>query len=641
MQVWRLAVALVLAGFAVLLVAPIGIAALSPSDPRVIEEQNGAATIYFAVDQQRVLGYGSCQQVTWRLEGIQAVMLNDAGVTGEGSREICGTSPWLEVFFQDGSAKYYWLKRDIVFTAEARLAVLLALALVLSIPFALGLRVRSWLGSRSIPGAKTLVRAANMVRREPRGPLYLLLAITLVGVGIRLLYVNTPIWIDEGRTFLKYGAQPLSVGLTQYDEPGNHVFHTLLVHIAYQFFGASENWVVRLPAFIAGVLVIPATYAVGTVLYNRSAGVVASALVSASTVMIAYSVNARGYTLICLFSLLLVLLGSHLKQRPSGFGWLTFAVLGALGFYTIPTMLFPYTACMVWLFIWIWFSEKQARRQSLLIQLFVSGLVTSFLTILLYLPVIQASGLESLVSNDYVRARPWPEFWGDVRTLPRDLWRFATREIPLPVQLVLGAAILVGLLPRTGERKQVHILAVTTVCVTLLITIAQRVVGYDRVMLFILPLFAVVAGVGVVRVLDVVVKRPERRPGAVGFVSLAYAVGVGALVIASGDLAESSFVEMEDMTTDIQAVIRPTDGVATIMRTHNYEFYMAQHEFPANAISYSTTDVQRVYLAVSDGGTPEAVLEFNSLQPDDFAAPKLLQDNSYYDLYVVDRLAES
>ncbi|PKO04579.1 MAG: hypothetical protein CVU41_16175 [Chloroflexi bacterium HGW-Chloroflexi-3] len=45
-------------------------------------------------------------------------------------------------------------------------------------------------------------------------------------------------------------------GLSDYHFPNNHVFHTFLVHLTYKLFGPYE-WAVRMPAFIASLLLAP------------------------------------------------------------------------------------------------------------------------------------------------------------------------------------------------------------------------------------------------------------------------------------------------------------------------------------------------------------------------------------------------
>ena len=57
----------------------------------------------------------------------------------------------------------------------------------------------------------------------------------------------------------------------------------------------------RLPALIAGILLIPATYLLFRVISNNLAALLSSALVAVSSPLIEFSTNARGYTTVTLY----------------------------------------------------------------------------------------------------------------------------------------------------------------------------------------------------------------------------------------------------------------------------------------------------------------------------------------------------
>src|SRR2546425_3783489 len=95
---------------------------------------------------------------------------------------------------------------------------------------------------------------------------------------------------DESATFLYYASHPLPVAVSIYGSPNNHILHTVLMHLSYVIFGASE-WALRLPAFLAGVAIVPLTYVVARSLGNRGA-LLAAALSASAPVLIDYSTDA-------------------------------------------------------------------------------------------------------------------------------------------------------------------------------------------------------------------------------------------------------------------------------------------------------------------------------------------------------------
>src|SRR5262245_7727975 len=83
--------------------------------------------------------------------------------------------------------------------------------------------------------------------------------IIVIGVGLRTAFLDRVIRGDEAVTYLRFVSKPLSEGLSSYDTTNNHPLHTLLAHITTSVVG-NQPWTLRLPAFIAGILIIPTTF---------------------------------------------------------------------------------------------------------------------------------------------------------------------------------------------------------------------------------------------------------------------------------------------------------------------------------------------------------------------------------------------
>ena len=75
----------------------------------------------------------------------------------------------------------------------------------------------------------------------------------------------------------------------------------------------------RLPAFTAGVLLVPAVYWLAKRLYDRWTALGAALLVAWWPTLINYSTNARGYTLVALFTLLTLTLRQHSSRGKKPF----------------------------------------------------------------------------------------------------------------------------------------------------------------------------------------------------------------------------------------------------------------------------------------------------------------------------------
>src|SRR5689334_18795614 len=165
-------------------------------------------------------------------------------------------------------------------------------------------------------------------------------AILLIGLCLRIIDLNQYIAYDEAYTFIHFASREFKHILADYSAPNNHIFHTILVGISYRLFGG-EPWALRLPAFTAGVLMIPAMYLTARRFFSNSQALAASALVAVTPSFINYSVNARGYTLLFLLMLLLTNFVGVLVIRQSKAALIAFTLTAALGFYTIPIFLYP------------------------------------------------------------------------------------------------------------------------------------------------------------------------------------------------------------------------------------------------------------------------------------------------------------
>jgi hypothetical protein len=359
---------------------------------------------------------------------------------------------------------------------------------------------------------------------------WLLLSVITALAGIlRFRYLRQPMRYDEVTTLVSYASKPFYVMLSVYAAPNNHVLHTILVRCSYLLFG-SQDWALRLPTLVAGICLVPATYAVTRTLYGQGAAALAAGLVGTSSTMIEYSTFARGYTLLCLFSLMLFWLVAFLARNHNWAGWVLLGLLGAFGFYTIPIMLYPYATVVAWLMLSSLVGDTTAPPRMIFTGLLVASTVAGFVTFWLYSPIFVISGPRAVFANHWVVALTTSVF---LRNLPPSLvstWRTWNRDWPVALTWILGVGFAISLIwsRRCGRYRIPFPLAILAAVVPLLL--AQRVVPFERVWLFALPIFLASASAG----LALVVSRADLRtkssrlvlPISVVLISVWTAVGV-------------------------------------------------------------------------------------------------------------------
>jgi hypothetical protein len=346
---------------------------------------------------------------------------------------------------------------------------------------------------------RSLAHALNLANLS-KWHLYILLGITLLGLLFRAEQLNGPVYHDEAFTFVDYASHPVATIITDYSLPNNHVFHTLLVHVAYLIFG-DEPWAIRLPAFLAGVLMIPATYLLARMLYGKTAALLSAALLAPVPDLINYSASARGYTLVALFSLLTFALGIYLSKHKNQAGWLLLVILSSLGFYTIPTMLYPFGILFTWLIFTAFRQPATAGYGSplnFLKYVLAAGLATFALTMALYTPIFVYSGIGSVFSNSFVQPNSFQEFFhNELLSNIVGTWEAWIAGLP-PVGWVFLAGFILSLVYHrslSSVRIPIQLAAIVFPAVDLTI---QRPDSAPRVWLFLLPLFLIWASAGLI-----------------------------------------------------------------------------------------------------------------------------------------------
>ncbi len=121
-----------------------------------------------------------------------------------------------------------------------------------------------------------------------------LTALTLLALVVRLVNLDGDLWLDEIVTVREYASRPVREILSTYGAANNHLLNSLLVHVSLEAFGYRE-WAIRLPALLAGVLTVPATYWTGRLAFGRGGALASAAAVAVAYQHVFFSQSARGY----------------------------------------------------------------------------------------------------------------------------------------------------------------------------------------------------------------------------------------------------------------------------------------------------------------------------------------------------------
>lgn len=473
-----------------------------------------------------------------------------------------------------------------------------------------------------------------------------LLVVSLIAIStvfLRMLFLSYPMRYDEAYTVTAFANRPWLNLLSDYSLPNNHIFHSILVKLAMQMFG-SDPWVVRLPAFIHGILCIPAVYLLARQLYGRSAAILSAGLVAALPMMTTAATNARGYSQYMFYSLILFNLGIILLKQANLAGWGMFILTAAVGCYTVPFMLFPFGAACLWMAVSAVGGEARQAYGSIrrFIKYLAAALIlTALITILLYSPVFFiGTGWQSLTGNPFVTPQSWTEFWPMFGDQLRNVWRTWNEDIPLLVQILLTGSVIISLV---FHHKVSHIL-IPIQCITITWNLGMSLAlrrSLDRVWLYLLPLWLIWASGGLTAVLRSV--RIPKKIMQVGLVALILLITVflpfqRAHHYFPGWQADPG--KVETAAEFISRNLQPGDAVAVVFPYDApYWYYLTRSGVPDESIHHINRETHpRVFVVVNqhEVSGPAEVLQAQGLSPEEYQveSAQLIYSINDQDIYL-------
>jgi hypothetical protein len=239
------------------------------------------------------------------------------------------------------------------------------------------------------------------------------LLILAIGAALRIFYLNAPMAYDEAYSFTNFARRPLLEALADYNNTNNHLLNTFFMHVMYRVSGQHE-WALRLPVLIAGMLLVAVTFPWARARIGAAPALLATSFVAASPMMVDFSVNARGYTFIALFAVLLdgcfMRIAQPMPGTPRAATWIAAAVCIWLGLFAMPTFLHPLAGIVLWFVVEARFARQSfwPRAVSIVTCLVFAGLMVAAT----YLPAFVFRGTMAF-QNEFVQPLPIQQWTND------------------------------------------------------------------------------------------------------------------------------------------------------------------------------------------------------------------------------------
>jgi hypothetical protein len=226
-----------------------------------------------------------------------------------------------------------------------------------------------------------------------------------------------------------------------------------------------------------------------------------------------------------------------------------------------------------------------------------------------------------LLANRLVEPLGAADLARDLTTSLGRTWGFWNRDLPWPVVALLVVGVLVESAHALRRKRAPLGLLAGGVCLALVLV--QRVAPFERVWLFLLPLYFILPGAGLVSMVSL---RVPRWAGGTAVIGLACILS--ALVLRSGSILASqetgAFPDAAGVAMALTSRLGPQDAVVTTLPASlpELQYYFRREGLPLDALVRPPEQAQHVFV-VATTDPPNGVLaaKFSSANLYSVSAP--------------------
>jgi uncharacterized membrane protein len=391
-------------------------------------------------------------------------------------------------------------------------------------------------------------------------------------------------------------------------------------------------------------MIIPATYALANEIYDKYTALLSAILIAILPGAIFYSTRGRGYSLVALFTVLIMYLAYYLRKTKNLYAWSLLVLFSALGFYSVPIMLFPFGIVFVWLIFDNLFTEPGPYKSkfNFLKYWFLAGISTAVLVLILYTPIFIYSGVNKVFANQFVTPKPWSGYISLIPNLILDVWQEWTGGLPViwMILLVVGfflSLLLIILTPR--GRFPLQFAAFLWIVVLILFL---RPGTMPRVWVFLEVPFVIWSASGIVGFLKDMNLKSARNVSVTAIVINLAMLGILTQVILLTPTIPDQWMDKGPEEKTILALkdqLTPSDLIIIDPPQDAPVWYYSKLYGLSDRYYFKSKTFDRLFVIVSstDGQSLQSVLQSRGPDPNlfDLAAANLIMNYGYLDTYLV------
>lgn len=309
--------------------------------------------------------------------------------------------------------------------------------------------------------------------------IYLFMLFFIQFLFFTICAIQFPISYDEAWTYLNFTGKSILSSASYYPAPNNHIFFSVLTNIAHVIPISDPKIKMRFISILSSVLSSYIFFKLLTRFYSKKISLYTTALFTFSYPVALYSIQARGYEMLLLFSLIAIYTTVSYIQNAQRKYLVIYLLSIIAGFYTIPTFLYFFASLQLFILCHCLVTKQIA----LLKKFMIADLIAGFMVLILYAPVIFINGISAITENPYVKSI---SFSSVTVQLPAHLfyvlnwlWGLDKGGELLSVFLII---VLFGMLLQKGntDRRPALLLMLLLILAPPVILLVQRVIPFER-----------------------------------------------------------------------------------------------------------------------------------------------------------------
>jgi hypothetical protein len=309
--------------------------------------------------------------------------------------------------------------------------------------------------------------------------IYLFLLFFIQFLFFTICAIQFPISYDEAWTFLNFTDKSILSSVSYYPAPNNHIFFSVLTNITHLIPISDPKIKMRFISILSSVLSSYIFFKLLTKFYSKKISLYTTALFTFSYPVALYSIQARGYEMLLLFSLIAIYTTVCYIRNAQRKYLVIYLLSSIAGFYTIPTFLYFFASLQLFILCHCLITKQIAFLKKFMI----ADLIAGCLVLILYTPVIFINGLSAITENPYVKSISFSsvtdQLPGHLIDVLNWLWGLNKGGELLSVFMII---VLFGMLLQKGntDRKPVLLLMLLLILAPPVIILIQRVIPFER-----------------------------------------------------------------------------------------------------------------------------------------------------------------